>query len=129
MKKSALSILVLLASMTAYSADIPAEIVSAINSGNAAMLSGYLNNTVELTLLEKEGVYSNTQTEVILKNFFVQNPPKEFKLLHEGGKESSKYAIGNYVSDSKTYRITLFFKSEEARLLIHQMRIENEYVE
>lgn len=129
MKKNIVTTIVIFISLAAYAGSVPDEIVSAINKGDAGLLSTYFNNTIELTLLEKEGVYSKTQAEVILKNFFTQNPPKQFEILHQGGKESSKYAIGNFISNEKTYRITLFFKTEDTRLLIHQLRIENEYVE
>jgi hypothetical protein len=129
MKKYIITSLTVLISLIAYSGDVPAEIESAIKVGNASLLSTYFNSAIELTLLEKEGVYSKTQAEVILRNFFTEHPPKGFNILHQGGKESSNYAIGNYISDAKTYRITLFFKSEGTHLLIHQIRIENEYVE
>jgi hypothetical protein len=128
MKKIALIFFSLFISLISFAVDIPAEIISAINTGNASKLSSYFNTTLELTMPEKEGVYSNTQGEVLIKNFFTQFPPK-FEILHQGGKESSKYAIGNYTSENKVFRITLFFKSEGTKLLIHQMRIENEYVE
>jgi hypothetical protein len=129
MKKNLIVIAALFLSIAAYSGDLPGDIINAISAGNATALSKYFNNTVELTLLDNEGVYSKTQAEMILKDFFAQNPPKQFKILHQGGKESSKYAIGSLNSNSKTYRITLFFKSEGEQVLIHQFRIENEYVE
>jgi hypothetical protein len=129
MKRNILVILSLFVSFAAYSGELPTEIVNAINSGNATLLAKYFNTTVELTLLDKEGVYSKTQAEMIVKDFFTQNPPKQFKILHQGGKESSKYTIGSLNSESKTFRITLFYKSEGTQVVILQFRIENEYVE
>ena len=129
MKKYITGIALLCITMLAHAGDLPGEIVNAISSGNAVALSKYFNNTVELTIFDKEGVYSNTQAEMILKDFFTQYPPAQFKILHQGGKESSKYAIGSLTSKGKTYRITLFFKSEGSQVLIHQFRVENEYVE
>lgn len=115
--------------LAGFSREIPDQIISSFNKGDAASLSQYFNQTIELTYFEKEEIYSKTQAEIILRDFFSKNPPKEFKILHEGGKEASKYAIGQYISGSKTYRITFLLKTINSKIFIHQLRIENEYVE
>ncbi|MGD2036106.1 MAG: DUF4783 domain-containing protein [Bacteroidales bacterium] len=119
----------LILTQTVFSSDLPEQIITAFNSGNASILSRYFNQTVELTLFDKEEIYSKTQAEIILRDFFARNPPSQFIILHEGGKESSKYAIGRYTSNSKTYRITFLLKSFNSKVFIHQLRIENEYAE
>jgi len=124
-----LVLFLLLIAQSGFSSDIPGEIVSSFNSGNAAKLSQYFNQTIELTFFEKEEIYSKTQAEIILRDFFAKNPPKQFKILHEGGKESSKYAIGQYISNTKTFRITFLLKTINSKVFIHQLRIENDYVE
>jgi hypothetical protein len=129
MKKSLLIGIALLVPLFAFAGDLPDELVGALNSGNAKSFAAYFNNTIELTIVNKDGIYSKAQAEIIIRDFFVQNPPRQFTLLHQGGKESSKYAIGNLSSDSKTYRITIYFKIDGSQLLIHQLRIENEYGE
>jgi hypothetical protein len=129
MKKLIVCIITVLLSLAAFSGDLPAELTNAIGSGNATIISTYFNTTLEITILEKEGVYSKTQAEMIVKDFFVQHPPKQFSLLHQGGKESSKFAIGNLVSGSQTFRVTIIFKTDGTELIINQFRIEYEYVE
>jgi hypothetical protein len=129
MKKLIVSSIAFFCWVTAYSGDLPAELTSAIGSGNATVLSNYFSATLELSILEKEGVYSKTQAEMIVKDFFVQNPPKKFSVLHQGGKESSKFAIGNLICNSQTYRVTLIFKEDGTQVSINQFRIELEYVE
>ncbi|MBA7529672.1 hypothetical protein ES705_21870 [subsurface metagenome] len=113
----------------AFSGEIPEQIIAAFNAGDASKLSQYFHKTIELTFFKKEEIYSKTQAEIILRDFFAKNPPKQFKILHEGGKESSKYAIGRYISNSDTYRITFLLKTIDSRVFIHQLRIENEYAE
>ena len=130
MKKALwLIIYLFITTQAGYSSEIPEQIISSFNSGDAAKLSKYFNQTIELTFFEKEEIYSKTQAEIILRDFFTKNPPKQFKILHEGGKEASKYAIGQYISNSKTYRITFLLKTINSNVFIHQLRIENEYVE
>jgi hypothetical protein len=113
----------------AFAIEIPSGIISAFQKGDASALSVYFSSTLELTLHDKEEIYSRSQAEVILHKFFSDNPPSQFKIIHQGGKEQSKYAIGTMTSGSKSFRVTFLLKTEENKVLIHQLRIENEYVE
>ena len=63
--------------------------------------------------------------ENILKDFFINHPPASFDILHQGGKETSKYAIGSLKSGPNTFRITFLLKSVNSKVFIHQLRIEN----
>lgn len=129
MKRIIITTLLLLGTLQAFPVDIPGEIVSAFKSGNATQLSNYFNPTIELTVFDKEGIYSKTQAEIILRNFFAENPPNQFQILHQGGKDDSKYAIGSLVSGTTKYRVTLLLKTMESKVYIHQLRIEYENVE
>lgn len=124
----AIGLLVCLGSVVA-AIEIPQGIISAFTKGNASGLSSYFSSTLELTIQDKEEIYSKTQAEIILRKFFSDNPPSGFKIIHQGGKEKSKYAIGNLTSGNKSFRITFLLKTQENKVLIHQLRIENEYVE
>ena len=129
MKRIVFISIVILTSLRVYSIDIPEEIVTAFNSGNATLLAKYFSQTIELTLLDKEEVYSKTQAEIIMRDFFNSNPPKQFQIMHEGGKETSKYAIGTLTAESNKYRITFLLKSLDSKVYIHQLRIEYENVQ
>jgi Domain of unknown function (DUF4783) len=130
MKKSFLiSFVFLLLSFTSNAENIPPELITAFRTGDATKLAAYFNNSVELTLFDKEEIYSKTQAEMIMRDFFKQHIPTQFKILHQGGKDNSKYAIGNLICGSVSYRITFLLKIEDGNLYIHQLRIENNYVE
>ncbi len=109
--------------------DITDGIVKAIESGDAKVLSGYFNSNVELAIQEMEGIYSKDQAELILKNFFTSHKPTGFVILHRGGKDSSKYAIGSLSTPTKNYRVTILIKMKDEGPYIHQLRIEEEHVE
>ena len=129
MKKVILFLIISISLTSLQASEIPSDIVSAFKSGNAQGIARYFNNTIELTIYDKEEIYSKTQAERILKDFFINNPPTEFNLLHQGGKESSKYAIGSLNSGSKTFRVTFLLKSIDSSVFIHQLRIESTNVE
>jgi hypothetical protein len=130
MKKIFLSaILVKIICSVSLAGEIPSGIITALSSGNAVALSEYFGQNIELSMFEKEEIYSKTQAQIILKNFFSTNPPKSFEIIHQGGKEASKYAIGSLKTSGKTYRITMLLKTNGTVIYIHQLRIENEYAE
>jgi hypothetical protein len=82
---------------------------------------------VELTVLDNEGVYSKPQAEVILRNFFAQNPPKSVTINHRGSSaQGSKYAIATYECQKGKYRAYIFMKDSGAGMMIQELRFEKE---
>lgn len=106
--------------------DIPEGIISAIKSGNSSGLAAFFNANVELVILDKEDVYSKVQAEQIVKDFFSKNKPSNFTILHQGGKEGAKYAIGSLVTNTGTYRVYFLIKNTGKKPVIHQFRIETQ---
>jgi hypothetical protein len=128
MKKSLLFIVLVLVSRLGLSMDAYDEIANAIRSGDARQLSAFFGNTVELTLLNQENIYSKAQAELILKDFFSKNTPKSFRILHNGASpEGTQYAIGNLVTtNGKTFRTSFYFKNNKGKIVLQELRIETE---
>ncbi len=129
MKKMFSFLFISLLVVSAFSQDsveIPSEISMALKSGDAGQLSNYLNDNVEMVILDKEGIYSKDQAKVILNDFFKKNPPRRFSLLHQGGKTKSKYGIGNLETADETFRVYFLLKETNGKQIIHQLRIEKE---
>jgi hypothetical protein len=101
-------------------------IVLAFRAGNAEELTKHFYNNIELIILEKEDVYSKTQAEQILRKFFTDHRPSSFNIIHEGGKETSRYAIGSLSTSSGNFRVSFLIKNQDGTPLIHQLRIEEE---
>ncbi len=104
--------------------NIPNEIINAFKNGNSKELSKYFNSNIEMTILDNEGIYSKLQAEQIIADFFTKNPPKNFQVIHQGGKEGSRYAICEYYGLEKKFRVTIYLKEIESNSLIHQLRIQ-----
>ena len=105
---------------------LPSSTVSATQSGNASVLATGFNENVELILPNQNGVFSKSQAEYIMADFFRQNPPTAFSIIHQGQRENSSYAIGKYSCASGAYRFQFLTKSEGGALLIKQLRIEKQ---
>ncbi|MEA1886286.1 MAG: DUF4783 domain-containing protein [Bacteroidota bacterium] len=112
--------------ISGQSADIPDEVTLAFKAGNVDVLSGYLNSTVELVLLEKEDFYTRNIAKGILKEFFSDHPTIDFVIKHKGGRSESAYAIGNLRTRNGNFRVYFLLKKVDSKPLIHQLRIEKD---
>ncbi|MBS0010173.1 MAG: DUF4783 domain-containing protein [Bacteroidales bacterium] len=127
-----LAIIIFIASLagitnaSGQSVDIPDEISLAFKAGNVDALSGYLNSTVELVLLDKEDFYTKNIAEGILKDFFRDHSTIDFVIKHKGGRSSSAYAIGNLRTRKGNFRVYFLLKKIDSKPLIHQLRIERD---
>lgn len=103
------------------------EVISYIKVANIKELSKNFNTTIDLLLPSVEGSYSKTQAELILKDFFEKNPPKNLTVKHQGSSnDGSLYAIGTYSTDKLNYRTYILLKKINDKYLIHQLQFEQE---
>lgn len=102
------------------------EVVNALRSGNAAGIAKYFDNTVEITLPSKSSSYSKTQAEVILSDFFRNNPVRSFEVLHKGENAGSQYCIGTLITKNATYRTTIFMKQKGGVHTLQEIRFETQ---
>ena len=95
--------------------------------GNAKEATRYLNDIVELSIDGEKGSYSKTQAEFILKDFFKNNPPTDFKKIHQGSsKEGLTYMIGKYIYPSGNYRVYIVVKVFKGNYLIDTIDFSKE---
>lgn len=106
--------------------EIPNDIAVAFRVGTAKELARFFNDNLELSVGEKEDIYSKSQAERIMDDFFIKHTPKNFKFIHKGGKEDAQYAIGRLQTFKGNFRVYMLLKPREGQLLIHQLRIEDE---
>ncbi len=121
--------LISLVSVLSFSAsaqnDVANDIATMLKTGNVNALSGYFMNSVDLTILNTDDVYSKTQATQVTKRFFDENPPSAFEIKHEGkSKLEDHYRIGTLTTSNGNYRVTYFLKNHEGKYLIKKLRIE-----
>ena len=104
----------------AQSSEVPSGIISALDSGNASQLSGYLNDNVELVIGNQNDVFSKQQATGIIADFFRKNKVSGFQLLHKGNKDAASFAIGTLKTNSGNFRVYVLTRKNE----IQQLRIE-----
>ncbi len=104
------------------------SIASAIKAGDSKVLATYFDNTVEVKIGNKEGAYSKSQAEAIVKDFFTKNKPKSFSFKHNGpsGGNNAHYAIGSLVTDKGNFRTYVYLKKKDDKFYIQELSFENE---
>lgn len=108
----------------AQSSEVSSEIITALDKGDAAKLSAYLNANVELVVGNKNDVFSKQQATGIITDFFRTNKVSSFQLLHKGNKEATSFAIGEIKTNTGNYRVYVLTRKSGNQTVIQQLRIE-----
>lgn len=107
--------------------DIVDSIANAIRSGNSKEVAKFFDSSVEITILDKESVYSKVQAEMVLRDFFSKNPVQSFEVVHRGNSgEGSFYGIGPLKSSNQSFRVYFYVKQKGSASAIQEMRFEKQ---
>ena len=101
------------------------EVVNAMKSGNAAQVARFFDNSVEISMPDKSNSFSKTQAEIVLKDFFNNNPVKGFEVIHKGENAGSQYCIGTLVTKNGSFRTTIFMKQKGKAQVLQELRFES----
>lgn len=127
MKKIIFFFISLLSLSASAMADPFDDMVQAMKNAQTSGVTRFFSSSVELTLLENEGIYSKQQSEQMLKNFFAQHPPKNVNIQHKGSSaQGAKYAIITYEASNGKFRTYIFMKDNGQGLQVNEFRIERE---
>lgn len=107
--------------------DIYEDIAKGIKSGNAKELSRFFASNVDLTILDKEGMYSKAQAEVVIQDFFNKHKPNGYTLKHKSAQPGgAQYCIGALTTTgNETYQVYYLLKNIGGAQLIQQFNIES----
>ena len=109
------------------SADVLDSIASVIRSGNAESLSGYFDASIDVTIIDKESVYSKAQAQMVVRDFFAKYPVGSFSLIHRGtSPEGSQYGIGTMTSGANSFRVYFLVRNKAGVMLIKELRFEKQ---
>ena len=100
------------------------DVINALRAGNAAEVSKYMDDNVELTLPQKSDSYSKAQAIMILRDFFTNNNVTGFETKHKGDNSGNQYCIGTLRTRSGDYRTTVFMKTKNGRQSVKEIRFQ-----
>ncbi len=115
------------ASVMPASSGIIESIASAIKGANSGELARYFSNTVEIQIPGKEGTFSKSQAEMIMKDFFSRNPVTSYAVNQQGSSNGgAQFMIGTYKSGKTIFHVYVLVKPVGGQLLIQQLHFESE---
>ncbi|TKC04646.1 DUF4783 domain-containing protein [Pedobacter polaris] len=116
-------------SNNALQADIIDDLSVQFRTGNSKEIAKNFAASVELIIIDQEDVYSKAQSEQILKDFFVKNPPNKSTIIHRLSN-SPNYRLGILSLNTKNgkFRVTITLKLTKPsnNFLISELRIEQD---
>jgi len=105
--------------------DVVDDIMTHLKNADTKELSGYFSSSVSITLLKDEGVYSKVQAEIILKEFFNRNRPKEISAVQKlDSNPNFRYVVLNMRTEERSLRVSFKLVAEADSFKITELRIE-----
>ena len=104
------------------------DVVNAIKNNRVEDMVKYFDNIVPITINNTQSIYSRNQAEVVLKDFFEKNIPKDFFVMDNGSpNNSSKFIIGNLVTPSGTkYNVYILMKLKNSDYMLQEIKMNKE---
>ena len=114
--------------LLAYAQPGMAQISQALNGGDIETLGSYFDESMELAILEEEGIYNKGQALQKVKRFLSNNTVNSFTEVHQGASRSSdsQYVIGDLKTSGGTYRVYLFLTNSNGKMIIQELRFDRE---
>ncbi len=100
------------------------EVINAVKSGNASQVAKFFDATIDISVAGKSATYSKSQGEMVLKDFFNNNPVLGFTVIHQGDNSGSEYSIGTLVTKTGNYRTTIYMKQTGSNQVLQEIRFE-----
>ena len=100
-------------------------IIDALKKADAAQLSEYFNNVIDLKLPAKDEIKNvgKNQATITIKNFYSENAVNGFELTSKREMGGTMYITGKLKSSKSDYNITLLMKNKADKLTIITLRI------
>ncbi len=103
------------------------DVFNAFKRGNATQLSTFFDNNVILDMGDKQISYSKRQAELVIKDFFLINPVKNFEVLKVANKANlTEYCLGNLNTVNGLFHTTFYIKQMGNRQFIEEIHFEKQ---
>ena len=100
------------------------DVVSALKVGDAARMSKYFDNLVEISLNDRSHSYSRSQAELVIKDFFTSNDVTDFEVEYKSNVSDGEYCMGKLTTRHGEFRTSFSLKNRGDRKLIQEISFE-----
>ena len=118
-------VLVLVATAGIAQQPVVRAIGQALETGNADALGSHFAESVDVSIADKEHIYSRAQAIEVMRRFFKEKKPVGFKVKHVARKEghNAAFQIGILRTAQGDFRITYLLKPSESGPQIRRLKI------
>jgi len=103
------------------------DIVTAIKVNRVPDIMKYCDNVVPITINNAPASYSHSQAEMVLKDFFSKNTPKDLNISNSGTPtNASKFAIGDLETSNGRYSFYILLRAKGSTYMIQEIRFNKE---
>lgn len=104
------------------------DISTAFKTADQRLLAKCFANKIELTLLDQSNVFSKSQAEMVMKDFFSKYDPTDFQILYKNtpSSDAARFAIGQLDTKAGRFRIYFIIKTSDSGVYLQEMRFEQE---
>jgi len=105
--------------------DITPKITECISTSNVKGLCVYFSDNIDMEIDDEWDIYTRSQSEIVLKDFFSKNTPTNFLIIQKGeSKMGVFFKIGILkTKQGRSYRIIFNIKSVNDNFKISQIQI------
>ena len=104
-----------------------ATIEKSFESNKATEIVSLGKTKILVNVLGKEGAYSQSQANLVLQDFMDKNACSSFEFIFKGKEaDGGSFAIANYTARSDKFRVTIYFKKDQAAYKIESLTIERD---
>lgn len=122
-----LCFIALIGTSTVLNGQDRAALIRAIGVGDIMAISEYIDDAIELSILEDQSMYSKEEGLIVLSSFFDQHTILKFSKKHAGNnkKSSLTYTIGELITDQGSYRVFVYTDMVGDKIVLKEMSISN----
>ncbi|MBO5563062.1 MAG: DUF4783 domain-containing protein [Bacteroidales bacterium] len=107
--------------------DVFVPISKYITQGDAASLSAWFSDNLEVSIISSVRNCSRSQARQIVKTFFEAYTPRSFEISHKASQSNMKYALGQLNAGGEVFIVTIFVSScQDGTYRIQQFKIDRQ---
>jgi hypothetical protein len=103
------------------------DVLNAMRTNRVEEIGRYFDNFVPVTINSNQSNYSHNQAELVLRDFFDRNPPRDFKIMDiSSAGPNSQFGIAVFNTASGRYGVYVLIKQTGGNYFIKEIRINRE---
>ncbi len=98
-----------------------------IIANNTQELCNFINENIDITIIDEDQTYSKYQAMQVLNEFFKKHQILNFEILHRGNSgNNSEFAIAHINTDKNAFRAYILINKLEKSYQLIELRFEEE---